>query len=187
MNYYYEDLLGYTRNPRRRNADYSHKDQLNFYGLEGNDDEFRICYRFRKDTVRVLCETLGCEFAPKSGANKAFTVEQRLCIALRYYATGTFQRQIGNSEGASQSSSQRIIRKVSQVLASHVPVVIQFSTDPDVFKSVSEGFYAFKGSELLVLYMWCCKNCFVNVLCKFKMTQNFFTFYLQNCHSVLGQ
>ena len=36
---------------------------------------------------------------------------------------------------------------MSKVLVSHVSDVVQFSTDPDVFKSVSEGFYAFKGSE----------------------------------------
>lgn len=153
MNYYYEDLLGYSRNPRRRNAEYKHKEQLNFYGLGDKEDEFRIWYRFRKDTVRVLCETLGYEWSPKSGANKAFTIEQQLCIALRNYATGTFQHQIGDSEGASQSSSQRIIMKVSSVLASHAPDVIQFSTDPDIFSSVSEGFYEFKGSELIVSEM----------------------------------
>ena len=153
MNYYYKDLLGYSRNPKRRNAEYRHKDQLNFYGIGDNEDEFRIRYRFRKDTVRVLCETLGFEWAPKSRANKAFSVEQRLCIALRYYATGTFQCQIGDSEGASQATSQRIISKVSSVLASHVPDVIQFSTDPDILKSISEGFYGFKGSELLLVHM----------------------------------
>ena len=65
-----------------------------------------------KDTVKVLCGLLGEEFAPKSKANNAFTVEQRLCMALRYYATGTFQRQVGDSEGASQSSMHRIIMKV---------------------------------------------------------------------------
>ena len=111
------------------------------------EDEFRKHYRFRKNTVRVLCALLGEEFKPKSGANKAFTTEQRLCIALRYYTTGTFQCQIGDSEGASQASCHRIIKKVSQVLASHVPDIVQFSTDPQVFASVSEGFYAFKGSE----------------------------------------
>ena len=84
---------------------------------------------------------------PKSGANNAFTTEQRLCIALRYFATGTFQREIGDAEGASQSSIQRIIKKVSKVLASHVNDVVQFSMDPDVYKAVSDGFYAFKGSE----------------------------------------
>ena len=150
MNYYYEDLLGYSRNPVRRNAEYRHKDALTFYGVGENEDEFRIRYRYRKDTVKVLCETLGFEWAPKSGANKAFSIEQRLCLALRYYATGTFQRQIGDSEGASQSSSHRIISKVSKVLASHVSDVIQFSTDPDIFKAVSEGFYGFKGSELFI-------------------------------------
>ena len=66
---------------------------------------------------------------------------------------GTFQCQIGNSEGVSQSSSQRIITKVSSVLASHAPDVIQFSTDPDIFASVSEGSYGFKGSELIVADM----------------------------------
>ena len=109
---------------------------------------------FEKDTglgktmsTRVLCNLLGDEISPKSMANHAFTTEQRLCIALKYYAMGTFQCEIGDVEGASQASSQRIIKKASKVLASHVSDVVQFSTDPDAFKSVSEGFYAFKGSE----------------------------------------
>ena len=144
---YYNDIYGYDRHPKKRKADYTHKKQFDFHGLGDSEEEFRIRYRFRKDTVKVLCELLGDEFCPKSLANKAFTTEQRLCVALRYYATGTFQRQVGDSEGASQSSMHRIITKVSKVLASHVPDMITFSTDPDVFKTVSDGFYGFKGSE----------------------------------------
>ena len=144
---YYEDVYGFYRHPKRRKADYTHKNQLEFYGIDGSDEEFRKRYRFRKDTVRVLCELLGDEFGPKSNANKAFTVEQRLCIALRYYATGTFQRQVGDAEGASQSSMHRIVKTVLRVLASHCKDVITFSTDPTVFKVVSDGFYGFKGSE----------------------------------------
>ena len=142
-----EDYRGIWRHPVKRKGDYKHKDQLNYYGLGVCEDEFRKHYRFRKDTVRVLCTLLGEEFSPKSGANNAFTTEQRLCIALRYFATGTFQREIGDAEGASQSSIQRIIKKVSKVLASHVNDVVQFSMDPNVYKAVSDGFYAFKGSE----------------------------------------
>ena len=89
---YGTDLLGISRRPKRRNADYKHRDQLNFYGNEESEEQFRIRYRFKKDTVKVLCQLLGEEFASKS--NNAFTIEQRLCIALRYYATGTFQRQL---------------------------------------------------------------------------------------------
>ena len=35
--------------------------------------------------------------------NHAFTTEQRICIALKFYATGSFQHEIGDGEGASQS------------------------------------------------------------------------------------
>ena len=98
---YGTDLLGIGCHPKRRNSEYKHKNQLDFYGNEESEEQFRIRYRFRKDTVKVLCELLGDEFAPKSNANNAFSVEQRMCITLRYYATGTFQRQVGDSEGGS--------------------------------------------------------------------------------------
>ena len=65
MRYYYEDLYGYVRNPKSRNADYHHKDQLQFYGIGESDEEFRIRYQFHKDTVRVLCETLGKRVLPQ--------------------------------------------------------------------------------------------------------------------------
>ena len=48
-----------------------------------------------------------------------------------------------------QFSMHRIIRKMSVVVASHIADVLQFLTDPEVMEAVSEGFYAFKGSELL--------------------------------------
>ena len=79
--------------------------------------------------------------------NNAFTAEQKMCIALRYYATGTFQRQIGDSEGASQASLHRIVHQVSEALAGHADTVINFSTDPNILKVVSDGFYAFSGSK----------------------------------------
>ena len=147
MNTIDDDLFGWSRAPKRRKADYTHTNQLTFYGLGDSEEEFRKRYRFKKDTVKVLVELLGDEFAPKEKCNNAFTTEQRLCIALRYYATGTFQREVGDAEGASQSSTHRIIKKVSSVLANHAKDVIQFSTDPEIFKVVSDGFYAFHGSE----------------------------------------
>ena len=103
-----------------------------------------------KIQLKFCLTYFGEEFAPKSNANKAFTVEQRLCIALCYYAMGTFQRQVGDSEGVSQPSMHRIITQVSKVLALHCNDIISFSTDPDVFKAVSDGFYEFKGSKSIL-------------------------------------
>ena len=48
------------------------------------------------------------------------------------------------------SNSTCYITRVSKVLALHCNDIISFSTDPDVFKIVSDGFYGFKGSELIV-------------------------------------
>ena len=141
------DLLGLFRHPVRRNAEYKHRNQLTFYGNEESDYQFRIRYRFKKETVRLLTELVHEEIAPRAMTNNAFTAEQKMCIALRYFATGTFQRQVGDSEGASQASLHRIVHTVAEALASHADTVINFSTDPTILKSVSDGFYAFRGSE----------------------------------------
>ena len=140
------NLLGLNREPVCRNDAYCHRDQLKFYGSDENEEQFRIRYRFRKNTVCLLTELLYDDIAPKAKTNNAFSAEQKMCIALRYFATGTFQRQIGDSEGASQSSLHRIVHQVAEAMASHADTVINFSIDPQILKSVSDGFYAFSGS-----------------------------------------
>ena len=98
--------------------------------------------------MRLLTEVIRDDIEPKAKTNNAFTAEQKMCIALRYFAMGTFQRQVGDSEGASQSSLHRIVPKVAEALAKHTDAVVQFCTDPEILADVSNGFYAFNGSEL---------------------------------------
>ena len=98
------NLEGLNHEPRQRNGDHMHRNQLDFYGSEENQEQFRIRYRFWKETVRLLIELVHDDTAPKALTNNAFTAEQRMCIALRYFTTGTFERQVGDSEGANQSS-----------------------------------------------------------------------------------
>ena len=147
MDYTGLNILGLQREPVRRNDQYYHKDQLTFYGTEENQEQFRIRYRYRKETVRLLTEIIHDEIAPKAMTNHAFSAEQKMCIALRYFATGTFQRQVGDSEGASQSTLHRIVPVVAKALAGHADTVVQFCTDPAILKQVSDGFYAFNGSK----------------------------------------
>ena len=147
------DFYGLNRHPVRRNGDYTHKEQLYFYGTEEKQEQFRLRYRFRKDTVRVLSDLIREDIEPKSNTNNAFTCEQKVCIGLRYYATGSFQRVVGDTEGASQSSCHRIIKEVSKAFSQRADSLIMFSTDPTILEDVSDGFYAFRGSMcILILY-----------------------------------
>ena len=130
------DFYGLNRHPVRRNDEYKHKEQLNFYGTEEKQEQFRLRYRFRKDTVRVLTDIIREDIEPKATTNNAFSAEQKVCIALRYYATGTFQRVVGDTEGASQSTCHRIIKEVSRAFAERADSIIMFSTDPQVMEEV---------------------------------------------------
>lgn len=138
------NLLGLVRNPVRRGV-YVHRSQ--FDDFENQEEHFRKRYRFRRDTVQVLCELLRDELAPLVRTNNAFTLEQRVCCALRFFATGTFQMEVGNGEGASQSTMCRIISKVSYCLSEHANELIKFSTDPVILDTVSSGFFASSGSK----------------------------------------
>ena len=92
-------VLGIFRDPKKRKGSYEHKDQLEFYSNldegrsndvgDANSEHFRKRYHFRPKTVEVLALLLGKEIEPVAYTNNAFTSKQKLCIALRFYATGT--------------------------------------------------------------------------------------------------
>ena len=162
-------VLSIFRESNRRKGSYEHKDQTSFYenvqdrdkcyinGVDSdnesqNDDEtvgseqFRKRYRFREKTVEALCLLLGNEIKPLANTNHAFTAMQKLCIALRFYATGSHQMAVGDGEGVSQASVSRIIKQVTQALSGHADELIAFNLDEDVMETVSKGFYGFSGS-----------------------------------------
>ena len=82
--------------------------------LEEYDDEaFRLRFRLRKDSVSDLVKILekGLEHQTRRGL--PLTPMQQVLIALRFYATGTFQRVIGDLFGVSVFAACRVIHKVS--------------------------------------------------------------------------
>ena len=97
--------------------------------------------------MQSLVYLLGDEISPLARTNNAFTPLQKLGIALRFYATGTHQMEVGDGEGASQSSVCRIVKQVSKALANHANDLISFSLDDDILETVSTGFYGFKASK----------------------------------------
>ena len=140
------NILGFYWEPKRRGASYEHRDQLTIF-LEEDNPQFRLKYRFRKETIRCLANAFREETGPRVATNHIFITEQRICIALKFYATGTFQHEIGDGEGAPQSSLSRIIARVSRVFTSHADDLIKFLVDESILDKVSTGFYGFSGSK----------------------------------------
>ena len=165
-------VLPIFRECKRRKGNYEHKEQVSFYenikerdncylDTDESDNEtqngdvdlglpasehFRKHYRFCPSTVKALCLLLGNEIKPLATTNHAFTEMQRLCIALRFYATGSHQMCVGDGEGASQASVSRIVKQVTTALSNHSDDLIAFHIDEDVLSTVAKGFYGFSGS-----------------------------------------
>ena len=59
--------------------------------------------------------------------------------------TDSFQKAIGDTDGAVQATMSRIITRVSEVFASHAKDVIRFTVDDEILKKVSDGFCASTG------------------------------------------
>lgn len=142
------DIL--ERPPTMKRIKYQHKDQFEVYGAADPDDtceQFRSRYRFRENTVRWLSKKLEEELAPLAMCNDALDTHQKICCCLRFYATGTFQKEVADGEGVSQATMQRCIHDVTEVLRNLCNQTIKFSVSENVLKKVRTGFYGFSGSK----------------------------------------
>ena len=81
---------------------------------EYDDLDFHIRYRFRKETVQHLIDMLEGDFDLSYGRPTDLTVAQQIFMTLRFYATGSFQRVIGDLAGISQSAACTAIHRISQ-------------------------------------------------------------------------
>lgn len=91
-----------------------------------DDDDFFNKFRFHKHNVLDIMQILGNALALKQQKRVSVTPLQQLLITLRFYTTGTFQLVDGDLFGVSQSTISRVVKRVSEVIASHYNEVIRF-------------------------------------------------------------
>ena len=94
--------------PRRKLRD--RLNPLEFYDAE----EFLVRYRFTKETVLELNRKTGPTVKHGSDRNAAAPPMLQLLVALRFYATGCFQRVDGDLFGLHNSTVRRIVSRVSR-------------------------------------------------------------------------
>lgn len=80
------------------------------------EEEFRQYFRLSKRTVRSLCD----ELDPIIGCQRAsgLSTERKVLCALRFFATGSFQRSVGREEhiGMAQSAVSNTIHEVTEAI-----------------------------------------------------------------------
>ena len=129
----------YLPNPRQRFL----RDRENPLELFSNVHFYRW-YRFSKDTVVDLTNTLFANVAFKQDRNFALTPIQRVCVFLRFASFGSEQLIVGDTAQCSQPTVSRIVAEMSQCAANHVKDYVKFPTGEEA-QQIQQGFFAIAG------------------------------------------
>ena len=93
---------------------------------ELSDQKFIERYRLSKAVVVKVLQEIENRLTYNTNRNLPLSPMQQLLIALRFYATGTFQITIGDISVASKATVCRIVHKVSAAIAALRPRYIVF-------------------------------------------------------------
>ncbi|CAG5038957.1 unnamed protein product [Parnassius apollo] len=81
------------------------------------DEEFQLRYRFVKNTVIHLSDTISSDLAPIMHRKYTLSVLEQIFLGLRFYATGIFQIVIGDDINVYKTTTSRVVYKVSKEIA----------------------------------------------------------------------
>lgn len=110
-----------------------------------DDDWLYERYRFSGDGLRYICSLLGPRISHRTARSHAVPVPQMVCIAMRFFASGSFLYTVGDAENLSKATVCRTIRKVYLALKTLAPVFIKFPGHKDL-KYIKEDFYQIGGN-----------------------------------------
>lgn len=81
-----------------------------------DDLEVRRIFRFSPDSIRRLTDMLADTLTHPTNRSCSLSPIQQVCLALEFYATGSFQLSVGNHFGVHQSTICRTVWKVTRAL-----------------------------------------------------------------------
>ena len=129
--------LFHGQNHLRRNRIF--RDRFN--PLDAYDDIELLCrYRMSRPTIMKVIDLVREDVKHDTRRSHAVPPEIQTLAAIRYYATGSFQKVIGDLMGTSQPSMSRIVYRVSSALSRHAGNFIKFPTTVQQQQSVKQEF-----------------------------------------------
>ena len=105
-------FLHVNSNRRKNVARRVFRDRMNPLDYMG-DTELIKKYCLGRGSIFILCDVLGEAFQRKTYRNHTLPVSLQIILALRYYATGSFQSVIADSHGVRIDSVSKNISVVS--------------------------------------------------------------------------
>lgn len=109
-----------------------------------SDSEFSIRYRFTKETVMYILDLIQNELQIINNRGRPITALNQLLIALRFYATGTFQCVVGDLIHVHKSVVCKIIKKISHLIALLRYVFITMPNNPHEILRTKTDFYTIR-------------------------------------------
>uniref|UniRef100_A0A8D0DCK5 Putative nuclease HARBI1 n=1 Tax=Sander lucioperca TaxID=283035 RepID=A0A8D0DCK5_SANLU len=111
-------------------------------------------YRYSTEGITYLCELLEPHITNVTRRSHALTVPQTVCIALRFFASGTYLYAVGDAENLGKNTVCRTIRKVDLALQAYINSLIVFPGHLSTM-SIKEGFYKIAGFPRVIGAMDC--------------------------------
>ena len=117
------------------------RDRLN--PLESYDHtEIKQLFRFESTSILQITDVLEIDLRRSTLRNKSLQPLQQVCLALRFYATGSMQLSLGAWLHVNQSTVSRVVWDVTRTICSRMRGEISF---PDGFFGLKQAFYQLSG------------------------------------------
>lgn len=107
-----------------------------------NDQELVERLRFPRETILMLASRLENAIHPPTERNHSIPAVLQVCVALRFYATGSFLNTVGDAVGLHKSTVSRIVYKVSSELSKMLP---EFPNNTAALNKMKADFHSIAG------------------------------------------
>lgn len=109
--------------------------------MDYSDEQLRQRYRFGRDSIMYLSDLLRDKLERLTRRKTSLTVEEKVMIALRFFASGSHLQVIGDTMGHDKAKISRVIRQVADALVEMKDTFIKWPQTPEKLNSIKNGFY----------------------------------------------
>lgn len=106
-----------------------------------DDSELIARYRLPRHCLLELLDNLKIDLERTTNRTHPMSVATQVLSALRFYATGSMQKDAGDLHGISQASVSRCVSSVSTALCRKAASYIHFPTDHEEVKMIMSNFH----------------------------------------------